>query len=481
MSLRARELAEVVEELSASLSGAAVQKAFAPAPALCYLELRRPGRTVLLCVCAARGRARISVAESRQRLLGPALPFQQQLRREVVGTSLSRIARAGGRVVAVDFKSASGARRLIADLSARDGKLILLGEEDRVLAISSELPFAKLGLKRGDAYQPPVQVGDESSSGSRLIPIAGAAFPFAQAAEALYQGKDEQQRTDEIRRRLIQSLKKKLDRISRTREKVLAEASREPEAEQHRRFGELISQNFHRIKRGDTVAHLVEYTERGPIEIEVPIHAERSAKEEAEWRFHQYRRLLRGSKQAALRLAQLNEQMSDAQRALEELHRAGAEALLEHEEILARPSRRTARRSRPYKEYFSSTGQRIWVGRDSRSNDELTFKIARPDDLWLHARGASGSHVVVPLDKNAELTSELLVDAAHLALHHSGFKGERRGEVVYAKAKHVRRRKGDPAGTVSVERDKTLLVRIEPDRLANLLGSRTRATTEQSS
>ena len=54
MSLRATELAEVVEELSASLPGARVQKVFAPEPALCFLELRLRGMTALLCLCGAR-------------------------------------------------------------------------------------------------------------------------------------------------------------------------------------------------------------------------------------------------------------------------------------------------------------------------------------------------------------------------------------------------------------------------------------------
>jgi predicted ribosome quality control (RQC) complex YloA/Tae2 family protein len=476
MSLRGRELAQVVEELSGSLLGALVQRAFMPEPDLGYLELRHLGRTVLLSICVGRDRARLSVAESRRRSAGSALPFQQHLRRELVGSSLSRIARDGERVVALDFRRSTQSRRLMIDFSARDGKLLLLGEEGRILALSSATDLAKSGLRQGGTYQPRVWTGDESAPpSSRLVPIRDAPFPFAQAAEALYQGKDEQQRADEIRRRLIRSLKKKLERISRTREKVLAEASRGPEAEHHRRMGELISQNLHRIKRGEKIARLIEYTERGPVEVEVALHSERSSKQQADWHFHQYRRLLRGSERASARLDELNEEMSEAQQRIEELQRAGDEELLQHQELLLRPRRKSLSRSRPYKEYFSSTGQRIWVGRDSTSNEELTFRIARPDDLWLHARGASGSHVVVPLEKNVELTSELLVDAAHLALHHSSLKGEPRGEIIYARAKHVRRLKGDSAGAVSVVRDKTLAVRLEPNRLAQLLSSRTRA------
>jgi len=481
MSLRPRELAEVVDELSASLPGSMAQKAFLPEPALCYLELRHRSRSVLLCICVARERARISVAESRQPSSETAPTFQQQLRRELIGSSLTRIAREGERTVALDFRSATRSRRLIADFGARDAKLLLLGEGERILGVSSELDQSKSGLKPGGIYPPPsgeAAAHRESGASSRLVPIPEATFPLAQAAEALYGEKDEQLRAEEILRRLLRSLKKKIERIERTREKVLGEAARGAQAEQHRRIGELVSQNLHRIQRGEKVARLTEYTEQGPVAVEVPLHPERSPKQEAEWHFHQYRRLLRGSERASARLGELDEELTAAQREVEKWQSASADALLRQPERPLAGRRKPLPRSRPYKEYFSSKGQRIWVGRDSRTNDELTFKVARPEDLWLHARGASGSHVVVPLEKKEEISSELLVDAAHLALHHSSLKGEPRGEIIYVKAKHVRRRKGDPAGAVNVEREKSLTVRIDPERLAKLLSSRARGSID---
>jgi len=478
VSLRATELAEVVEELSASLPGARVQRVFAPEPALCFLELRLRGATALLCLCVARARSRISIAESRRRSAEPASPFQQKLRRELVGAGLTRISLEGERAAAFDFARAAALRRLIAEIGEREPKLLLLGEDRRILALSSEAQLGKSGLRQGAIYAPAQSQSASAPAPSRLRPIPGAAFPFAEAAEALYRSEDDQQRAEALRREWTRSLRKKLERLSRTRDKVLAEASRQSEAERHRRFGELISQNLHRLKRGAAVARLTEYTERGPAEVEVPLQADRAPKQQAEWHFHQYRRLLRGCERASARLAELQSQLDEARAQMERLQTAGVEEL---QKAQAAPPdsplfhrRKSTPRGRAYKEYLSSDGHRIWVGRDSRSNDELTFHLAQPGDLWLHARGASGSHVVVPLAKNAEPSSELLIDAAHLALHHSGLKGEPRGEVIYVKAKHVRRRKGDPAGTAHVERERSLMVRLEPQRLARLLATRTR-------
>ncbi|HME91335.1 MAG TPA: NFACT RNA binding domain-containing protein, partial [Myxococcaceae bacterium] len=420
-----------------------------------------------------------SIAESRPRSAEPASTFQQILRRELVGTTLARVSLEGERAAVFHFARASNSGRLLADFGAREPKLLLLAEDDRILALSSEAQLGNSRLKPGVIYAPAQSQPGTDSAPSRLRPIPGAAFPFAEAAEALYRGEDEQQRAEALRREWTRSLRKKLERLSRTRDKVRVEASRQPEAERHRRLGELISQNLHRLKRGAPVARLIEYTERGPAEVEVPLQPDRTPRQQAEWHFHQYRRLLRGSERASARLAQLQSQIDEARARMERLLTAGAEEL-QSEAQTARahspsfPRRQGPPRGRPYKEYFSSEGDRIWVGRDSKSNDELTFHLAQPGDLWLHARGASGSHVVVPLPKNVEPSSELLIDAAHLALHHSALKGEPRGEVIYVKAKHVRRRKGDPAGTAHVERERSLMVRLEPPRLARLLATRTR-------
>jgi predicted ribosome quality control (RQC) complex YloA/Tae2 family protein len=78
--------------------------------------------------------------------------------------------------------------------------------------------------------------------------------------------------------------------------------------------------------------------------------------------------------------------------------------------------------------------------------------------------------VVVPLPRSAELPPDLLLDAAHLALHHSELKGETQGEVSYTHVKFVRKVKGGAPGQVTYTREKTFWLRVEADRLARLLG-----------
>ena len=134
---------------------------------------------------------------------------------------------------------------------------------------------------------------------------------------------------------------------------------------------------------------------------------------------------------------------------------------------LARPEKPAA--NRPFREYDGSGGK-IWVGKGAQDNDALTFHVAKPHHLWLHARGVPGAHVVIPLERGASAPQELLLDAATLAAHHSDAKGEPRAEVSYTSVKFVRKTKGAP-GAVTYTREKTFALRLEPGRLQRLLAT----------
>jgi predicted ribosome quality control (RQC) complex YloA/Tae2 family protein len=345
-----------------------------------------------------------------------------------------------------------------------------------VLAGSEHVP-GRGDLRPGGAYAPPPGElsADALALPSRLQPDPAHPFPHAQAAETLYSGREKGKRADEIRRRLLAPLKAKVARIARTVEKVRAEANRTAAAEEHKRVGELLAQNVYRLTRGQTSVTLTQYTDEGPREVEVPLDPKRSPKEEVEWHFNRYRRLLRGSEAAGKRLRVLEEELAEARAQLEKVQRTTGEELLSREDAatFAQPAAKPAQQvARPFKEYASTKGERILVGKSSEGNDELTFHIARPYDLWLHARGVPGSHVVVPMARDATLPQELLLDAAHLALHFSVLKGEPRGEVIYTYAKFVRKMKGGGPGQVIYTREKSFLVRMEPERLKRLLESR---------
>jgi len=478
VSLRSSELEQVVAEVSAQLAGAVVQKAWCPLQRLAYLELRVPGRSVLLCLCAEGELSRLSVAEERFPTPGEPAPFQRWLRQELVGFKLAGASwREAERVVTLDFQSEDTRRRLVLELGSPGG-LMLLTESGRVLMLSGEGLAQRRSLHPGAQWTSPEPLPADAlararAATSRLLPFPGDFLVYAEAAERLIGPKDKTSRAEAIRRRLALPYRARLKRSGRTLEKVRAEASRGPEAERHRQLGELLTQNLYRLKRGVTEVTLTAYTESGMEEVQVKLDPKRTPKEEADWHFHQYRRLLRGVEHARQREAELAREVAHAEAALKQLEALDEASLLAQAEVLQLTAAEEGPpEARPFKEYVGHGGQRIWVGKGGEDNDTLTFKVARPYHLWLHARGLPGSHVVVPLEKGVEVAQEVLLDAAHLALHHSGAKGEPRGEVSWVPVKFVKKVKGGAPGRVQYTREKTLVVRLEQERLDRLLKTR---------
>ena len=476
MSLRPTEIQEVAAELEAGLAGAFVQKVYSPSARRAYVEVRQPGRSVMLLVCTEPDVARLTVVAARLPSPPQASPFQRQLRNELIGAKLLTVRVSAAREVALRFEREGAVWTLLAELGGR-GDLVLMDAEGRVIA-AGERRFALPRAPHERADETVAKLPSRLAVGTAASVEAGAVFPLTFAAEALYREREQTLRGEAIRRQQVNPLRTRLTRMERTVKKVQAEADRGPVAEEHQRVGALITQNLFRLKRGDREVTLTEYRESGPAAVTVKLDPSRSPGDEAAWHFHQYRRLTRGVAQSQRRLAELLAELEQTRAELAAARALAPEAL--EELAAAAPSssvvpvapKKQAASHQPFNEYWTRRGERIFVGKGGADNDILTFKVARPQDLWLHARGVTGAHVVVPLDRGAVVSTDLLVDAATLALHHAKTRGEVGGEVSYTYAKFVRRPKGGAPGAVLYTREKTFWVRLEPARLEALLKSR---------
>ncbi|HYG18484.1 MAG TPA: NFACT RNA binding domain-containing protein [Ohtaekwangia sp.] len=111
----------------------------------------------------------------------------------------------------------------------------------------------------------------------------------------------------------------------------------------------------------------------------------------------------------------------------------------------------------PYHE-FERNGFRVWVGKNAASNDALTLHYAYKEDLWLHAKDVPGSHVIIKYQSGRPFPKDVIERAAQLAAYYSKRKNESLCPVTVTPKKFVRKRKGDPAGAVIVEREDVILV-----------------------
>jgi predicted ribosome quality control (RQC) complex YloA/Tae2 family protein len=257
------------------------------------------------------------------------------------------------------------------------------------------------------------------------------------------------------------------------------------------RLGELLKAELPRLKRGMDRVEVVDYYSPDLPRISVPLDPERSPKENIERFFQRYKKSeravpvieerFRRVEAEAARLGALRELLEGAQD--EEAVRRVEEAARPH---LPRPppppggSREGGGGSAPSvrgpRRFLSKDGLEILVGRSGRENDELVFRIARGNDLFLHVAGSPGAHVVVRTGPGGQVGPETLLDAAHLALHYSR-RGRRSaveetasGDVDYVEVKHVKKPRGAKPGAVLLARHKTIRVKIERERLERLRG-----------
>lgn len=119
---------------------------------------------------------------------------------------------------------------------------------------------------------------------------------------------------------------------------------------------------------------------------------------------------------------------------------------------------------RPYegkkvRELLCPSGERVFYGENSEANDYLTLRVAKPNDIWLHVRGAQSAHVVIQTHNQPDkISREALIFAAQVAVRHSVAKHSSYVEVDYTLKKYVRKPKGSPTGFATYTHEKTLRV-----------------------
>jgi len=113
----------------------------------------------------------------------------------------------------------------------------------------------------------------------------------------------------------------------------------------------------------------------------------------------------------------------------------------------------------PQVERIEFHGHAILVGRNNVGNDRIVKELSAPDDLWLHAQGIPGSHVLVKRPAGKEVPKEVIEEAARLAVFHSKAKGSQNVPVFLAEARHVSKFKGAKPGLVRIAKHSTVFVR----------------------
>lgn len=275
---------------------------------------------------------------------------------------------------------------------------------------------------------------------------------------------------DERKRALIRTLRQKVEHAERSIQKLRDELDLAQQAIQYDLFGKLLMLHLHEIPE-----HAREFTTENLFspnreQVTIPLQAQRTPAQNAERYFEKAKRAKRAQQEASERLARLNnewEKLNDLLVAIEAIHseesfRQLLETKKKELEVVGIHTRKEAtspQESVPFRVFYVEGGFQVWVGKSSENNDMLTLHYARPNDIWFHARGASGSHVVLRMGTGkGEPSKKALEQAAAIAAFYSKMKKAKNVPVAMTLRKYVRKPKGAPAGTVTIEREKILFV-----------------------
>lgn len=283
---------------------------------------------------------------------------------------------------------------------------------------------------------------------------------------------------DPLRAETARTLQTARKRVARKCAAILRDLARVDEARELARIAALATPTIGSVKRGTKSVEVVDYASGEPTTHVIELDASKSPREGLERIFSNARRMRRGAPVATERLTSAERELARLDAAIARVLAAETEQeLLDAREAAKLPSPKAAAAKKPLQEKkppfrtFTTPRGTILVGRGAARNDDLTFHNSKPYHLWLHARGVPGAHVIVQLRRDQDCPSELLVDAAHLAVHFSDARGERTFEVTYVPRKFVRKPKGSAPGAVVVEREKVLALRFDDAHLARLLAS----------
>jgi predicted ribosome quality control (RQC) complex YloA/Tae2 family protein len=464
------------------LWGARVQRIDNPSPGLFCFSVFHQGERSVLLLWVSPQRKGVGLRDERPKG-APASSFVQRLRTKFENARLLEAhwlstAAHQGSALALELLFGRGDQRerAIADFDRDAPNFLLMGDHGRPVGAADE---RAMRLRRPDKTSP-FALGRGPG-----VPMPADPASLRELTDSLL---DAGQRSAEagLRKELRQRTQAALKRAQRKAQAIRGDLERAAESPRLRREGNLLLCHLHSVPRGAPQVHLLDESVDPPETIELKLDPARDAQQNAQLRFERARKLERGTAISGQRLGEAERNVAALAGLLQELEEATEDQLVE---LTARaallglgklqagpaPKRPTQQVHSPHRTFLGTGNRPILVGKGAADNDTLTLTLSRPHDHWLHARGLHGAHVIVPRERNAPLPPELLLDAAHLAAHFSAARSEASVEVQHTERRYIRKPKGAAPGAVNVDREKVLLLRIEPERLARLLAAELQA------
>ena len=299
---------------------------------------------------------------------------------------------------------------------------------------------------------------------------------FSHLLDDFYEKREQAERVKQKGRDLLKTATTARDRVRRklaAQEKELAACL---DRDHLRICGELITANLYRMERGQSRLTAQNYYDENCADVDIPLDVRLSPQENAARYFKQYAKAKTAEKYLTAQLQRGREELQYLESVLQELAQAESEQdfndirteLTDGGYLRGRGKKQPGfqRASKP-REFRSSAGLRILVGRNNRQNDLLTTKDADKWDIWLHTQKIHGSHVIL-CTGGAEPDEQSLMEAASLAAYFSQAQGSTKVPVDYTPVKFVKKPAGAKPGMVIYTTYQTMLADSDEELVKHL-------------
>lgn len=202
-------------------------------------------------------------------------------------------------------------------------------------------------------------------------------------------------------------------------------------------------------------------------DVEIKLDPKNNLLENAQNYFKKSRKALEDAEIKQKRLPLLKEKLNEIQLAIYEVKNVKTVKELENiqKKLESKSLIIMQDKERPietkFRKFQLGEGYVLYVGKNAANNDELTMRFAKPNDIWLHARGSSGSHCVIKSEsgkKDEKVPKSILRAAAEIAAFYSGAKNAKYTPVCYTQKKYVHKPKGANVGAVTLQREDIIMV-----------------------
>ena len=465
MSLNWKEINEVLAGLK--LEGSHIRKIIQPDFNSLVMNLYSPERRFAIYVGLNQGETRIhslSLDISKPKVLQR---FPQFLRSRILGGRIIKAYQVGEeRIVRLQLRRAEEITNLWIRLWSGAANILVTDTENIILDAFYRRP--KRGEMSGGKFDPENDLARRKQTATKQYEIRdfSAAGTFNEKVERYYTSIERERNLQAARAKALRIIEREEERLNARLEKLHKNRHTVESSDQLKNIGDIIFSNLHRIKRGDTWLHALNYY-RDNEEIQIELDPLLSPEGNAEAYYNRYKK----AKKRGERIAGDVEEIEITLNSLA-MNKIGVETAEVPEDIGEIQKKKVKGGSQidgtPPGLRYQLGNFTVLVGRTAKENDLLLRNWVKGNDYWLHTRDFPGAYVFIKQLPSKSIPLDVLIDAGSLAVLFSKAKEGGEADLYYTQVKYLRRAREGKLGLVLPTQEKNLYIKLEEKRIERL-------------